>query len=175
MSKIKDALPVPEQCDNCCSLNIELTTNDRVYGRRYGNWPYVYFCNDCRAAVGCHPDTKVPLGRMADRATRALRTKAHDEFDRLWQTGLMSRSKAYNWLSAQLGIEPSQCHISWLSKDQLKDVATLSADYLKNNYAALMRRKAKNDAKHEKRIERENAIERRNQELARRRKTKRRS
>ena len=175
MSKIKDALPVPEQCDNCCSFNIELTTNDRIYGRRYGDWPHIYFCGDCRAAVGCHPGTFVPLGRMADRQTRALRTKAHDEFDRLWQSGLMSRSKAYNWLAAQLSIAPSECHISWLSKDQLKDVATLSADYLSQNYAALVRRKVKKDAKQEKRIERANAAERRKAEDARRRKTKRRT
>ncbi|UAG58564.1 hypothetical protein Kaya_027 [Pseudomonas phage Kaya] len=151
MSKIKDALPTPEQCDTCCSFNIELTTNDKIYGRTYGNWPHIYYCNDCRAAVGCHPGTFIPLGRMADRTTRQLRTKAHNEFDRLWQTGLMSRAKAYNWLANQLGIDPSECHISWLSKDQLKDVATLSADYLANNYEALMRRKVKNDAKQQKR------------------------
>src|SRR6218665_2087549 len=175
MSNIKDALPAPQHCDNCCSINIELTTNDRIYGRQYGDWPYIYFCCDCRAAVGCHPNTHIPLGRMADRATRQLRTKAHDEFDKLWRSGLMPRSKAYNWLASQLGIEASQCHISWLSKDQLKDVATLSADYLTHNYEALVRRKVKNDAKQENRNEPANAIERRNEDNARRRKTKRRS
>lgn len=112
---------------------------------------------------------------MADRATRALRTKAHDEFDRLWHSGLMTRYKAYNWLAMQLGIEASQCHIAWLTKDQLKDVATLSADYLRNNYNALVRRKAKKDAKQEKRNERDHAAERRETELVRRRKAKRRS
>lgn len=175
MSKIKDALPIPEQCDNCCSLNIQFTTNDRIYGRAYGDWPKIYYCNDCRATVGCHYGTEIPLGRMADRATRQLRTRAHSEFDRLWQSGLMSRSKAYNWLASQLGIAASDCHISWLSKDQLKDVATLSADYLAKNYAALVRRKVKNDAKQEKRNQRANAVERRKAESARRQKTKRRA
>ena len=174
MSKIKDALPTPEQCDTCCSVNIELTTNDKIYGRTYGNWPHIYYCNDCRAAVGCHPGTFIPLGRMADRTTRQLRTKAHNEFDRLWQTGLMSRAKAYNWLANQLGIDPSDCHISWLSKDLLIDVATLSADYLANNYEALMRRKVKNDAKQQRREERTINAERRAADEIRRRKTKRR-
>jgi hypothetical protein len=173
MSNIKDALPTPTHCDNCCSVNIELTTNDKIYGRIYGDWPKIYYCNDCRAAVGCHPGTVIPLGRMADRATRQLRTKAHEEFDKLWQSGLMSRSKAYNWLAAALEIDPSQCHISWLSKDQLKDVATLSADYINRNYNALLRRKEKQDAKQRKQFEREQAEQRRNAEEIRRRKAKR--
>lgn len=174
MNRIKDALPTPTHCDNCCSVNIELTTNDRIYGRIYGDWPKIYYCNDCRAAVGCHPGTEIPLGRMADRATRQLRTKAHDEFDKLWRSGLMSRAKAYNWLALTLGIDPSQCHISWLSKDQLKDVATLSADYFSNNYAALVRRKAKKDEKSRKQFEREQREEqRRASEGIRRRKASR--
>ena len=174
MSNIKDALPTPTHCDNCCSVNIELTTNDKIYGRIYGDWPKIYYCNDCRAAVGCHPGTVIPLGRMADRATRQLRTKAHDEFDKLWRSGLMSRAKAYNWLAASLEIDPSQCHISWLSKDQLKDVATLSADYFSNNYAALVRRKAKKDEKSRKQFEREQREEqRRTSDGIRRRKASR--
>lgn len=170
---IRDAFPTPKECDNCCSPNIELTTSDKVHGRTYGNKkPNIYNCNDCGATVGCHPNTTIPLGRMADRQTRLLRIKAHVEFDKLWQTGLMHRSKAYSWLSSELGIEFSQCHISLLSKDQLKDVATLSADYLKTQYKALVRRKAKRDAKQQKRNERANAIERRITDEARRKRTK---
>jgi hypothetical protein len=174
MSNIKDALPTPTHCDNCCSINIELTTNDRIYGRIYGEWPKIYFCVDCKAAVGCHPGTEIPLGKMADRATRQLRTKAHDEFDKLWRSGLMSRAKAYNWLAASLEIDPSQCHISWLSKDQLKDVATLSADYLNRNYNALLRRKEKQDAKQRRRFQQDEQDEqRRTSDHIRRRKAKR--
>lgn len=175
MSKIEDALPIPKQCDNCCSVNIELTSNQIIYGKEYGEWPYIYFCSDCRAAVGCHKNTEIPLGRMADRQTRKLRTKAHNEFDKLWQGGLMTRKKAYNWLASELGIESSECHISWFSKDQLKDTITLSSDYIKTNYDALMRRKVKQDAKQERRNERAIAAERRNAEQIRRRKAKRRT
>ena len=173
MTKIKDALPKPTHCDNCCSVNIELTTNDKIYGRIYGEWPKIYFCNDCCAAVGCHPKTEVPLGRMADRQTRHLRSRAHDEFDKLWKSGLMSRSKAYNWLALALEIDPAQCHISWLSKDQLKDVATLSADYLKTHEKALIRRKEKQDAKQRKQYEREQNEQRRTAEEVKRRKARR--
>jgi hypothetical protein len=173
MSNLKDALPPLKHCDNCCSVNIELTTNDKIYGRIYGEWPKIYFCNDCRAAVGCHPKTELPLGRMADRQTRQLRSRAHDEFDKLWKSGLMSRSKAYNWLALALEIDPAQCHISWLSKDQLKDVATLSANYLSTHEKALIRRKEKQNVKQRKQYEREQNEQRRSAEEVKRRKARR--
>lgn len=154
MHQLDNALPIPNQCDLCCSVNIVYTDNAIIYGRNYGNWPKCYFCNDCRASVGCHPGTDIPLGRMADRATRTLRNRAHDEFDKLWCDGYMTRSGAYQWLARQLEIDESQCHISWLTKDQLKDVATLSANFLINNRKVLERRKNKRNAKQAKRNER---------------------
>jgi hypothetical protein len=155
MEDITDVLAKPIHCDNCCSLNIQFVNNKCVYGQEFGDWPYIYFCNDCRASVGCHPGTDIPLGRMADRATRALRSKAHLAFDKLWNGGLMTRTKAYAWLAAQLEIEHSQCHISWLSMDQLRKVAVLSTAFLEQNLKALMRRKAKANEKEHKRRERE--------------------
>jgi hypothetical protein len=129
-----DAMPPPEHCDVCCSVNIALTDN-------------CYFCFDCRASVGCHPGTTIPLGRMGNRLTRTLRSRAHAEFDKLWFDGLLTRSKAYDWLAKQLEIEPNQCHMSWLTDDQLRDVATLSSDYYRTHYDILLRRKAKRNDK----------------------------
>lgn len=136
-------LPPPRECDQCCSVNIKLTTNDRVYGRIYGQWPHVYFCEDCGAAVGCHPGTYIPLGRMADRQTRQLRARAHEAFDPLWRSGLMSRSTAYRWLAGELSIEHSACHISWLSKDQLHFVIKRAKEYYEEREHVAERRKEK--------------------------------
>ena len=160
MNQIKDALPVPTHCNICCSVEITFTTNDTVYGKTYGKWPYIYRCEGCKAYVGCHEGTKIPLGVLADRSTRNLRVKAHEELDKLWRSGLMSRAKAYNWLAGELGIDTSQCHISWLTKDQLKDVATLSSDHYNRNYETLLKRKVKQDAKQSKRNERDDEYER---------------
>lgn len=55
----------------------------------------------------------------------------------------MTRAKAYTWLAHELSIQPKDCHISWLSNEQLRDVATLSATYLQKNEKALIRRKEK--------------------------------
>lgn len=166
-------LSKPIQCDNCCSFNIELTTNDKIYKVKRGNWPFIYYCNDCGCAVGCHKNSFIPLGKMADRQTRRLRRKAHIEFDKLWKNGLLSRSKAYNWLALQLNIDYSECHISWFSKDQLKDVVTLSSDYYTKCKDILLKRKIKNDLKKEKREQREYATERRNKDISKRKRKRR--
>jgi hypothetical protein len=101
---------------------------------------------------------------MADRATRALRIKAHEEFDKLWRTGLMSRSKAYFWLASELEIASDQCHISWLTKEQLIKTARISFLYLKENEASLLRRKEKKEARLFKKFERELNEQRRNEQ-----------
>lgn len=154
-NKVRNPLPIPEHCDQCASLNVIYTDNSIIYGRNYGEWPKCYYCEDCGAAVGCHPGTTIPLGRMTDRATRQLRKKAHDAFDPLWKNKLMERSKAYEWLARQLGIEYEACHISQLSKAQLAQVVILCKAYHKNNASALLRRKAKTNAKQFERNERE--------------------
>jgi hypothetical protein len=40
------------------------------------------------------------------------RCEAHSAFDPLWQSGDMSRSEAYKWLSQQLKLSRDECHIA---------------------------------------------------------------
>jgi hypothetical protein len=155
MGDAERSLPVPEHCDVCCSTNIELTTNDVVYGELYGEWPQIYLCHDCKSYVGTHKGTTTPLGRMANQRTRRLRVAVHKVFDKLWLEKLMTRSNAYNWLALQLKIDPQECHISWLNDEQLVEAAAISAEHLRLNHKALIRRKAKKDAKNAKRVKRE--------------------
>jgi hypothetical protein len=70
-----------------------------------------YRCDPCKAHVGCHPGTVTPLGRLANKALRQAKMRAHDAFDPLWRAGGMSRHEAYRWLSATLGISGADCHI----------------------------------------------------------------
>ncbi|HDZ4410729.1 TPA: hypothetical protein RTB91_004232, partial [Salmonella enterica subsp. enterica serovar Monophasic] len=72
--------------------------------------------------------TLIPLGRMADGKTRALRVKAHAAFDPLWQSGSISRTKAYLQLSRKLGIDIKDCHIAMLSDAQLQTVILIYQD-----------------------------------------------
>lgn len=141
------------QCDNCKSKNVILTTNSVLYRNSTGRWPYIYYCLDCKASVSCHKNSSVPMGKMADCKTKRLRKKAHRAFDKIWQSKLMTRKKAYEWLSKQLCIEQEKCHISLLSKEQLNETIKIS-ELLMENEKILLRRKHKNDLKIKKRNER---------------------
>jgi len=44
------------------------------------------------------------MGRLANAQLRSARRDAHASFDSLWRDGAMSRSQAYAWLAAALGI-----------------------------------------------------------------------
>jgi len=112
-------LPEPILCPLCGSA-VVYTTNDALYGRQMGDWPYIYLCTNsqCQASVGVHAGTEIPLGTMADSATRQARQLAHSAFDLLWNEGKMSRTEAYAWLSYSLSLPPEQCHIGQM------DIAT---------------------------------------------------
>lgn len=106
-----DFIEAPTTCHYCGSI-VEYTTNDVIYGRNYGDWPYVYRCtsSECDSYVGVHQHTKIPLGTLANKATREARKQVKPLFNELWQNGGMTRSAAYKWLAGELGIPTSQCH-----------------------------------------------------------------
>lgn len=51
-----------------------------------------------------------------------FRSRAHDAFDPLWQSGEMSRNAAYRWLAQELGIERDDCHMSLFNKTMCEKV-----------------------------------------------------
>ncbi|WP_446333007.1 zinc-finger-containing protein [Burkholderia pseudomallei] len=87
--------------------------NNAIYGRDYGEWPWAFLCRGCGSYVGMHPFTDIPLGTLADAATREARKRAKAAFNPLWQSGSMTRTEAYTWLAARLGVAVAACHIGW--------------------------------------------------------------
>lgn len=120
MVNINVRLPRPTKCDACESPNVSLVDNKAIYGVSKGEWPLVYLCGECEAVVSCHVNTDLPMGLMADRATRRLRSQAHKQFDKLWQDGLIDREKAYGELSNHLMLTADQCHIAMFDADKCK-------------------------------------------------------
>jgi hypothetical protein len=156
LERVENPLPIPEHCDACASFDVTFTNNEAVYGKPHGEWPFVYLCLACGAVVGCHPGTRVPLGRMADKRTRKLRGQAHTVFDPLWQSGAMTRSEAYCWLARHLGITREQCHISQFNVEQLTAVVEHCKAFVsERNIEILKRRGEKKNAKRIKRFKRE--------------------
>lgn len=69
-----------------------------------------YLCKDCDAYVGCHNNTRKPLGTMANKETREWRKKAHSILDPLWKfkKGINkkeTRSYLYNQLRKSFGFD----------------------------------------------------------------------
>ena len=84
----------------------------------------------CDSYVGCHPNTTKPLGRMANKKLRTMKSKAHEYFDPLWKKRVFARkkslsynrTKAYKWLAEQLDLPESKCHIGLFDVDMCRKV-----------------------------------------------------
>lgn len=87
-----------------CQQEAIWTENKAIYGKNYGKSYMMYWCKPCDARVGCHNNTRKPLGTMANAETREWRKKAHAIFDPLWKNG-GSRDRAYGKLNKHFGRE----------------------------------------------------------------------
>lgn len=113
LKRVKDYMPPPVKCNCCGSTCVFLVPNEEIYGKSYGDWPYAYFCDDCGAYVGVHPNTDIPLGTMADKELREARKKAKSAWQSACKMLGLDRAKGYAWLAKQMGIEASECHFGW--------------------------------------------------------------
>ncbi|OQX08426.1 MAG: hypothetical protein BWK73_25495 [Thiothrix lacustris] len=120
-SRVKDQLPVPKTCNCCGSTSVSARKNSVVYrGKEYGAYPWIYLCEDCRAYVGIHRDTDIPLGTLADSRMRAARKRVKPPFEQLFDSDAakLSRAQAYAVLAEEMGIPASQCHFGMFTVDQ---------------------------------------------------------
>lgn len=76
----------------------------------------------CDCYVSAHRRTHMPMGTLADPALRKKRNQAHQALDRLWRSGLMSRTQAYRLLQLHLGLPPEEAHIAKFSMDRCDQV-----------------------------------------------------
>lgn len=102
-----------------------LAHHGEVYGRAYGDWPYMYWCPSCGAHVGVHPRTDIPLGTLADRFLRDARKSCKAVFIELAQSRGWDRNASYQWLAQALGIAASACHFGLFEMDDCQRVAAL--------------------------------------------------
>lgn len=95
-------------CPYCGSAAVCIDSAEIYRGHSYG---WMWKCSTCPDVyVSCHKGTRKPLGRMANAELRAAKVAAHTAFDRLWKSGVMSRTDAYHWLTDALGLD-TQAHI----------------------------------------------------------------
>lgn len=122
---------------NCpfCLKPAEWVENKAIYGRNYGKSVMVWFCRPCNAYVGCHQNTRRPLGTMANAETREWRKKAHATFDPLWKTGKMKRAKAYGFLQRIFGCD---VHIGESDVEACKKIIA-AVEEIKNRTQAVVK------------------------------------
>ena len=85
----------------------------------------VYVCSNypaCNSFVMAHPNTMEPMGTLAPPELRRLRYEAHNQFDQLYKSGLMTRQEAYRWLAYVVQAPMSHAHIGHLGEYYCKIV-----------------------------------------------------
>ena len=92
----------------CCNCQSEIVGRLTDGLEIYPSWPKLahkpfWKCDTCGGYVGCHPDTRVPLGIIPTPRVRKLRLEIHNVLDRLWKSGKMKRKHVYARLSQHLG------------------------------------------------------------------------
>lgn len=114
-------------CPICpyCGQPSEHVTGAIIYPRHPDLHDREYFhCAPCDAWVGTHKDSGMALGRLANKALRQAKQRAHAAFDPLWQkrqriSGISqskARGRGYKWLAKELGISPKACHIGMMDE-----------------------------------------------------------
>ena len=131
-ARVTNPLPIPTACRYCAGP-VKCVNNATVYGRPFGDWPYMYLCSDCGAYVGLHPFTALPLGTLADADLRHARKINKGAFERIWQDGYMSRTEAYAWLAQQLGITQAECHFGLFEADRCRKAFEVCVLYLQES------------------------------------------
>jgi hypothetical protein len=70
------------------------------------------------------------MGQLADKKLRSLRQQAHRSFNRLFESGLMTRKDAYEWLSEAIMLPQGMTHIGALGEYYCNEVIRESEAYL---------------------------------------------
>ncbi len=112
-------------CPYCNTFSIPVTGKEIYPARSNLHYKNFYKCpsDTCDAYVGCHPDSKRPLGRLANKELRQAKSAAHRAFDPFWQGSkpIIKRAAAYKWLGEELNLKKGDVHIG------LFDVAMCNA------------------------------------------------
>ena len=93
-------------------------------------------CDKYYSYVSAHRRTRLPMGTLANRPLRVKRMEAHESFNRLWKSGMMTRTAAYRWLQVQLGLPPKDAHIAKFSEWRCEQVIRLCNQFLTPNHRA---------------------------------------
>ena len=102
------AVEIAVDCPYCGESVVFMPSSQAVHGK---NWGPLWRCDGCDAHVGCNPGSNRPLGRLANKALREAKVRAHAAVDPLWQHHGLRRRETYQRLAKALGLPVNRCHI----------------------------------------------------------------
>lgn len=109
-----------------CGKDAALVGGSVIYPHRPDlSSKWFYQCKPCSAYVGCHPNSKKALGRLANAELRKHKSAAHAKFDPFWRNGSKTRSQAYKDLAQAMGLTEKDCHIGMFNIEQCQKVVSI--------------------------------------------------
>ena len=126
-------MKIPEVCEYCGG-RVKLTDASELHGPKARG--KIYLCTNCNASVGVHRGTINPMGTLANTVLKLKRREAHRVFDAIWKTQGLTRSDAYAWLAAQMGLPKHRAHIAYFNIAQCDEVIRICQNYDDNEMEA---------------------------------------
>ncbi len=90
----------------------------------------------CDSYVMAKPDTLEPMGELAGPELRRLRRAAHVSFNRIYESGLMTKQDAYRWLANVVQAPMAHAHIGHLGEYYCRVVIQESEKLLASRMAS---------------------------------------
>ncbi len=125
-----------------CGASVVYRSADGIY-RDNSRGTMLYVCShypQCDSYVRVHAGTNIPVGTLANHELRTLRRTAHHYFDQLYQSGMMSKQDAYQWLADLICAPLSEAHIGYLGEYYCKQVIEESRKLLEQRNSKRMGR-----------------------------------
>lgn len=131
LAKVKYPQPIPKTC-HLCGGDVILVDNSVVYRYSFGNWHYVYMCRSCRAYVGLHGHTDIPLGTLANATTRRRRKEVHEVARHLRDYTGLTLEQCRELVASKLSISYAEAATACLDHHQCDTVINMFKDTLKS-------------------------------------------
>lgn len=135
------------RCPYCGSRAV-LRSADGIY-RDNTQGDMLYVCKnypECDSYVKVQRGSNLPLGSLANKKLREMRKEAHYHFNKLYESGLITKESAYDWLAGLLGVPLTHAHIGQLGEYDCKYVVEESQKYMARERKRRMKKKKGNAA-----------------------------
>jgi hypothetical protein len=123
MEKIWDGLEPIYECDYCGG-DVTAVNNYVIYhGYNFGEYPWIYYCPNCKASIGIYDNTNIPKGTLANNETKEARSSVFEHLKIVGRAiGTEDNKEIYNELLKVCEINLNETWVNVLSKKDCDEV-----------------------------------------------------